>query len=221
MTLFILLLLIFFFPFLMSLFLLPVGYLMYALLNLLTVPLQIIEIATNKPLRKNHALEHATINVIEEKWGRRGVLSGYARENGYYIIGPVDPETLEWASHEAWERLARGEANLAIHSRCGTSIAVASFTTAVIFILLLVFSRTMNIFLEIAVAILLGQILGPFLGEFTQKYFTTDPDVRNVRIVGVEYDLSHLYGPFGIVYPARPSTFFVRTTYLREVKVFE
>ena len=220
MTLFILLLLIFFFPFLIFLFLLPLGYLLYALLNLLTVPLQILEIATNKPLRKNHALEHATINVIEERWGRRGVLSGYARENGYYIIGPVDPETLEWASHEAWERLARGEVELAIHSRCGTSIAVASFTTAVIFILLLVFTHALNIFLVI-LAILLGQIFGPFLGEFTQRYFTTDPDVRNIRILGVEYDLSHLYGPFGITYPARPSTFFIRTTYLREVRVFE
>jgi len=220
MTLFILLLLIFFFPFLIFLFLLPLGYLLYALLNLLTVPLQILEIATNKPLRKNHALEHATINVIEERWGRRGVLSGYARENGYYIIGPVDPETLEWASHEAWERLARGETNLAIHSRCGTSIAVASFTTALIFILLLVFTRALNIFLVI-LAILLGQIFGPFLGEFTQRYFTTDPDVRNIRILGVEYDLSHLYGPFGITYPAKPSTFFIRTTYLREVRVFE
>ena len=220
MTLFILLLLIFFFPFLIFLFLLPLGYLLYALLNLLTVPLQILEIATNKPLRKNHALEHATINVIEERWGRRGVLSGYARENGYYIIGPVDPETLEWASHEAWERLARGETELAIHSRCGTSIAVASFTTALIFILLLVFTHALNIFLVI-LAILLGQIFGPFLGEFTQRYFTTDPDVRNIRILGVEYDLSHLYGPFGITYPARPSTFFIRTTYLREVRVFE
>ena len=220
MTLFILLLLIFFFPFLIFLFLLPLGYLLYALLNLLTVPLQILEIATNKPLRKNHALEHATINVIEERWGRRGVLSGYARENGYYIIGPVDPETLEWASHEAWERLARGETDLAIHSRCGTSIAVASFTTALIFILLLVFTHALNIFLVI-LAILLGQIFGPFLGEFTQRYFTTDPDVRNIRVLGVEYDLSHLYGPFGITYPARPSTFFIRTTYLREVRVFE
>ena len=220
MTLFILLLLIFFFPFLIFLFLLPLGYLLYALLNLLTVPLQILEIATNKPLRKNHALEHATINVIEERWGKRGVLSGYARENGYYIIGPVDPETLEWASHEAWERLARGEVELAVHSRCGTSIAVASFTTALIFILLLVFTHALNIFLVI-LAILLGQIFGPFLGEFTQRYFTTDPDVRNIRILGVEYDLSHLYGPFGITYPARPSTFFIRTTYLREVRVFE
>ena len=132
----------------------------------------------------------------------------------------MDPETLEWASHEAWERLARGEVELAIHSRCGTSIAVASFTTAVIFILLLVFTHALNIFLVI-LAILLGQIFGPFLGEFTQRYFTTDPDVRNIRILGVEYDLSHLYGPFGITYPARPSTFFIRTTYLREVRVFE
>lgn len=220
MAFFLLLMLILFFPFLIFLFLLPIGYLVYALLNLLTVPLQIIEIATNKPLRKNHALEHATINVIEERWGRRGPLSGYARENGYYIIGPVDPDTLEWASREAWERLSRGERELAIHSKCGTSIAVASFTTALIFILLLIFTHTINIFLLI-LSVLLGQIFGPFIGEFTQKYFTTDPDVRNIRIVGVEYDLSRLYGPFGIVYPAKPSAFFIRTTYLRELRVFE
>lgn len=214
---FFLLFLIFLFPFLFLIFLLPLGYLIYGLLNILTVPLQIIEIATNKNLRKNHALEHATINVIEKEIGRKGVLSGYARENGFYVFGQIDPHIVFEASEIGREKLLNGEEDYAIHDRCGTSIGVASFLTIIIFIILIILSSSLNLFLLI-LAILLGQILGPPLGKIVQKYFTVDTDVKDIRIVDVEYNPTNIYGPFGIIYPTRPSSFFVRTERVKEFK---
>lgn len=214
---FFLLFLIFFFPFLFLLFFLPLGYIIYGLLNILTVPLQIIEIATNKNLRKNHALEHATINVIEKETGRKGYLSGYARENGFYIFGQIDPDFLLEASKIGREKLIMGEVDYAIHDRCGTSIGVASFLTVLFFIILIILTSSFNLFLLIF-AILLGQILGPPLGKITQKYFTTDTEVKDLRIVDIEYNPTNIYGPFGIVYPTRPSSFFIRTEKVKEFK---
>lgn len=216
--LFFLFLLIFFFSIIFILFLLPFGYLIYGLLNILTVPLQIIEIAINRDLRRNHALEHATINVIEKETGKRGVLSGYARENGFYIFGPIDLEYLLEASERGREKLIFGETQYAIHERCGTSIGVASFLTIIFFILLIILTSSFNLFILI-IAFLLGQVLGPPLGKFTQKYFTTDPDVKDIKILDVEYNPTTIYGPFGITYPTRPSSFFIRTSKIKTFKV--
>jgi len=126
-------LLIIFLPILFLIFILPIGYLIHGFLNLLTVPLQIIEIAVNRKLRKNHALEHATINVLEDRSRRKNIFSGYARENGFYVFGPASPYEIFSSSIEGRERLINGEKNLAIHNRCGTSIAVASFLTFLVF----------------------------------------------------------------------------------------
>lgn len=211
-------LLILLFPILFFIFLLPLGYLLYGFLNLLTVPLQIVEIAINRRLRKNHALEHATINVLEKRIGRKNILSGYARENGFYIFGPTSLEDVFSASIEGRERLINGESEFAIHDRCGTSIAVAGFLTFITFLLLLILTHSINIFL-LLIAFLIGEVFGPVLGRFTQKYFTTDPNVENINIVDVEYNPTNTYGPFGIIYPSRPSSFFIRTKEMKRVRI--
>lgn len=215
---FLLFLLIFFLPIIFFLLLFPLGYLFYGLLNILTIPLQIIEIAINKNLRKNHALEHATINVIEEETGKKGILSGYARENGFYVFGKLDPDFLLEASEIGREKLISGETQYAIHDRCGTSIGVASFLTIILFILLIILTSSFNIFL-LLIAIILGQAFGPPLGKLIQRYFTTDPDVSDIKIVSVEYNPTNVYGPFGIIYPTRPSSFFIRTERIKKFRV--
>jgi hypothetical protein len=211
-------LIILFLPVLFFIFILPIGYLIYGFLNIITVPLQIIEIAINKKLRKNHALEHATINVLEEKLGRKNIFSGYARENGFYIFGPISPDEVLYSSIEGRERLLNGEKNLAIHNRCGTSIAVATFLTFFTFLILMILTHTINIFL-LLIAFLIGEIFGPLLGKFTQAYFTTDTNVNNIKIMDVQYNPSTIYGPFGIIYPSKPSSFFVRTTEVKKIEI--
>lgn len=189
-----LLIAIFFFPFLffpllvfVGLFILfiPFKFTIDSFFNLLFVPRQIYKIATNPGLRKNHAMEHATINVLEKDYGYNN-LAGYAVEEGYYIIGMNNIINVEQAARKGLMLMKNGRKNLAIHRRCGTSLTVANFLSAIIFLGLLIFTGYFSI-LSMIIAIVISQLVGPFLGEIVQKKFTTTPEVEEMEIVSASY----------------------------------
>ncbi|MDK2871723.1 MAG: hypothetical protein PWQ16_1075 [bacterium] len=181
---------------------------MYSLYTILTVPLEIWRIATNRKLRKNHALEHATINVIEERFGPTN-LAGLARVDGFYIKGFIDPILLEEAARVALLRLKRGEKDLAIHKRCGTTMAMVNFVSAVTFLLLLFLTGYLTV-LNVVIALLISYILGPLLGPWVQRKLTTFADVSDMEIVGVEYGGRGIR-MWGLPFFYIPTDFFVRT----------
>ena len=75
-------------------------------------------------VRRNHALEHATIHLLAQR--RPGVnLMGRATPDGFFIYGAVTAKEIRVASEEALARLEGGEHWLAIHPRCGTNLVVA------------------------------------------------------------------------------------------------
>lgn len=45
------------------LFILPLQFFFYSLVTIVTVPWQLIQIASDRRMRQNHACEHATVNV--------------------------------------------------------------------------------------------------------------------------------------------------------------
>ena len=75
-------------------------------------------------LRRNHALEHATLNTLSESSQQR-MLAGYSDPGGFWIMGPVKLEDLQQAVDKALARLQGGDASLAISPHCGTNFAVA------------------------------------------------------------------------------------------------
>lgn len=82
-------------------------------------------------VRRNHALEHATIHVLSERGTRFGV-QGNATWGGYYLnlYGDVDLAAVEEAARDALRRMQGGEAQLAIHPNCGTVLlTTAALTT--------------------------------------------------------------------------------------------
>ena len=196
------------FFFVILVFLLPFGFTLYSLYTILTVPVEIWRIATNKKLRKNHALEHATINVIEEKFGPSN-LAGLARKEGFYIKGLVDPVLLEEAARVALFRLRNGEKRLAVHKRCGTTIAIINFVGAVSFLALLFLTGYFTI-LNVIIALLVSYLIGPLLSPWVQLRFTTLPEVDDMEIVGVEYKGPDLR-TWGLPFFYIPTDLFVRT----------
>ena len=75
-------------------------------------------------LRRNHALEHATLQILAER--RRDVqLMGHSSVQGFSVYGDVSAEELFSAAQEGLRRLQAGQHKLAIHPRCGTNFAVA------------------------------------------------------------------------------------------------
>jgi hypothetical protein len=202
------LLLVFFF----NLLLIPFGFTIRSMHNLLTVPGELIRIAFNPNLRKNHALEHSTINVIEERYGPQR-LSGQAAEDGFYIYGAVDPVVVEAAARIGHGRLLAGEKDLVVHKRCGTTIAAANFVSSAAFLALLLATRHFT-FLNVVLALIIANLIGPLLGTALQRLVTTSWDVRDREIVGIEHSWESapptLFASWGLT----PQIFFVRTKHI-------
>ncbi len=193
-----------------SMVLIPVQFTFRSMINIVTVPRQIYEIATNTKLRTNHALEHATINTIEERFGPQN-LAGLAREDGFLIRGAADPELVEAFARLGLERLRRGESSLAIHERCGTSIASANVISSIVFLILLFQTGFVTLW-SVLVAMLIANLTGPLLGRWVQRFLTTSAQVDNVEIVGVEYQYQQM-NFFGVAHVRKPTDFFVRTRF--------
>jgi hypothetical protein len=83
----------------------------------------------NQPLfariRRNHALEHATIHLLSKRVPRV-TLVGRADRSGFFIYGDVSAQAIRAAAEEALDRLRRGERHLAIHPNCGTSLVTSA-----------------------------------------------------------------------------------------------
>jgi len=203
------------FFFVITLIFIPYGFTIYSLITLVTVPQQIINIARNKAIRRNHALEHATINVLEKYAGGRLPLSGLAQKNGFIISGTQNPGLVVEAAQEGLNLLKKGECQLAIHRNCGTSIAIANFLAALLFLIFLIQTGHFSIF-AIVIALLLANLLGSYLGKFTQKYFTTSCDVKDLEIIGIEPEYRNK-GSYNLLLDHMPQGYFVRTSKVKVI----
>jgi len=193
-TFLIFLLLIPVFLFFVSVILLPFHFTAYSIFNIFTVPRELIRIFSNKNLRINHALEHATINVMEEEYGQFYNLDGYAREDGFVIRGNVPPRLIRFAAEIGLDRLKKGECNLVVHRRCGTTVAIVNFISSIIFLIFLFRFGMFNL-VGIIIALILASLAGPILGGIVQRFLTTSCDVQGMEIIGIE-ERAVLFGPF-------------------------
>lgn len=136
-------------------------------------------------VRRNHALEHATIAVLANKMGRDVRLVGRATRNGFYLYGDMPADRVRESTIEALQRLRRGENHLAISSMCGTNLAVAGLLAGLSSLLALGnrsrVERIPNVLLASMSAVLVAQPLG----RLAQKHLTTDPDLSDTELVGI------------------------------------
>ncbi|HSB65964.1 MAG TPA: DUF6391 domain-containing protein [Anaerolineales bacterium] len=84
----------------------------------------ILELPIISHIRRNHALEHATLHMLAGQMPRT-MLMGHSDAGGFWIIGDVPPEALHAAVQEAIARLRAGESQLALHPNCGTNFVTA------------------------------------------------------------------------------------------------
>lgn len=137
-------------------------------------------------IRKNHALEHATIAVLIQKTGINTRLMGRSSPDGFHIYGNVPRDEVLKAAEEGLSRLKRGESSLAVSPLCGTNLAVAGIFAGIA--ALLTFrgrNRTENI-PRVLLATTLAVVAAQPLGRFTQKYLTTSPDVDDLEIIDIQ-----------------------------------
>ncbi len=165
------------------LFVLPILFSLQAVVSLFIYPRQMTSMFGNRILRRNHALEHATIVVMMEREpGRR--LSGFSTEDGFFVQGVRSIEEVESAAKEALGRLRDGEKRLAIHRNCGTTIVSVNLLTAVFFLASLGLGLYLGwpVYLLILGSLLLAFALRVPLSLFLQRFVTTDSDLTNAEV---------------------------------------
>lgn len=146
--------------------------------------------------RRNHALEHATIHILSERFPGRP-MAGHSNPTGFFLIGDLPTEDVREAVSEALVRLQNGEYHLAIHEGCGTNYVVTAGLAALFAFAGM--SGTKNnrerleriplVMMLSILAFMIGQPLGPAL----QKHVTTQPDPGGMTLVDVYPLVKNVY----------------------------
>ncbi len=144
--------------------------------------MNLLEIPPVHTIRRNHALEHATIHVLTSDYPYVHV-AGRATLDGFVLYANIPTSDVARAANEALQRLQTGESYLAVHPRCGTNLAVAGILAGFSSLLAATGSRRLldrlpRFLLASTAAVLLAQPLGPIV----QERITTSPNLEGLRI---------------------------------------
>jgi len=146
--------------------------------------MNILEIPLIARIRRNHALEHATVHVLTEHNPRRHLM-GRTTDRGFYLFGEVGTEEVAAAVSEALARLQSGEHSLAVHPHCGTNLATAGVLAGLSSFVAMSSGRSKSrlaklpqVILAATIAVIAAQPLGLSL----QRHVTTLPEVEGVTI---------------------------------------
>lgn len=136
-------------------------------------------------VRRNHALEHATISVLANKLGHDVRLVGRATRSGFFLYGDMPAESVRESALEALHRLRRGESHLAISPMCGTNLAVAGVLAGIASLLALGNRSRLERIPNVLLASMLAVLVAQPLGRLAQKHVTTDADLSDIEVVGI------------------------------------
>jgi hypothetical protein len=139
-------------------------------------------------IRRNHGLEHATINILSQRFPNRR-LAGYSFPGGFFILGEIPTADLREAVSQALARMNNGESGLAIHDHCGTNYAASGFVAGLLAWLGMAGAKSKRDQVErlplvIALATF-GFIASQPLGPVLQKRVTTSGNPQGLSIVDV------------------------------------
>ena len=80
-------------------------------------------------IRRNHALEHATIHVLSSQYRNKSIV-GRSDSRGFYLYTDLPYEAVEEGIYQAARRLRSGEKHLAVHPNCGTNLLTGGILSA-------------------------------------------------------------------------------------------
>ena len=156
-------------------------------------PGSVLGLFFNEELKRNHSLEHATLNILQEKDEKPRGISGSSNNEGFIINGVGDTEEVREAAVEAIKRMSQGEPDLVVHRGCGSTKIVLGLIgslialgVAIIF-LRFYFVRFQVALLIIPLCVFVGILAGYILTGLFQRYLTTSRNTDDILIDSVEY----------------------------------
>jgi hypothetical protein len=149
-------------------------------------------------VRRNHALEHATITVLSKKHDGFSA-QGNSTPLGFNlnIYGDITEEQVTAAVTEARDRLRAGENRLALHPNCGTVLLTTATLAALSAQAMFSLERrrqgrpTMSISVLLGalptavLAVIVALIVSRPLGMLIQDHFTVESDIRDLYVTNI------------------------------------
>ena len=150
--------------------------------------------------RRNHSLEHATLQVLAERYHNLR-MSGVSNAQGFYLEVDLPTEIVTRAALEAEARLKAGESKLAIHPHCGTNLVVPAVVAGSFAWLTwqIAGRRKKSSWVQILLAALAAVpafFLAQPLGPVVQQKITTSPEIGNTsirQVVSTRYGNTYLH----------------------------
>ena len=141
-------------------------------------------------VRRNHALEHATLAVLTEK-NPRLRMAGYSDPRGFWLAGEIETEKVEEAVQQALQRMRGGEHGLAVHPHCGTNLVTTGFLAGALgWLGMLNAGRTYRERMErlplVISLVTLGMMVAQPLGPKVQEHVTTSADMEGLEVLRIE-----------------------------------
>ena len=165
--------------------LVPFGFALVSFKNLLTLPWQMIRVAFDKRRRRNHAVEHATIHILEQRYSANLSVGGFAEPDGFFIQAPLNPSLVLNAAREGLQRLQAGETKLALHPRCATMVVSGQLISVITFFAMLIGMNNISfssVLFAMFIAIMAARALAQPVGLFLQRMLTTSTDLQGMYI---------------------------------------
>ncbi len=136
-------------------------------------------------VRRNHAIEHATVAALIEK-GVRPPMGGYSVAKGFIIWSRASEDAVAAASQEALRLLKSGHSELAISPYCGTNLVTSVLVGGLAAALASGGRRGIWPSLRGSMAALIAMsTLGRPVGRLVQRRFTTLSEVNRVEVATV------------------------------------
>src|SRR3989304_846317 len=136
-------------------------------------------------VRRNHALEHATISILLSRHGPNIRVLGRAAPAGFYIYGDIPPATLRELANEGLARLQRGESHLAVSPLCGPTLAVAGGLAGFASLFAMGGRTRLEGLPSVIMAAMVAVLAAQPLGRLGQKHLTTTPGPGGGGVVWV------------------------------------
>jgi len=139
-------------------------------------------------IRKNHALEHATVHLLGQRYPKKSLI-GRSDYRGFFIYGNISADVLQKTAKEALLRLRNGETQLAIHPNCGTNLVTSASLAGLAAFVSLFGSKNddwRKRLERLPGAIMLSTlalVISQPLGNYFQKRFTTNANIGSLSIL--------------------------------------
>jgi len=149
----------------------------------------LLEMKPASRVRRNHALEHATLNILSSRFPGLH-LAGISDTGGFWVTGNVELDSLTTAVVEALARLRGGENQLAYHAGCGTGYAATGVIAGGLAWLGMLgakkslrdqLSRLPNVIL----LAMIGAVIAQPIGVKLQTRVTTRSDPGGLEVTGI------------------------------------